>query len=194
MGEDGQAGSGAIDPARFDAGTYSVHAIHMVRTCQTNHMALSQMADNKANILMGMTFLLFSLSLSEVGRGDVRTSLVVLLVTSFVSSLLAMVAVMPKITSPHRPDEPEANLLFFGVFTGLDQEEFVDRLMARSQTDGQVLSTMLRDIHQNGSVLQHRKYRYLAYAFRTLRLGLILAFAVFLIESRVTLLGWLGGV
>ncbi len=181
-----------LDPERFNTLDVSPHAIHMVRTCQTNHLALSQMADHKANILMGLTIVLFTLSLSKTGVVELRASVFVLMFSAFVSSLLAMIAVMPRVSAPHAPDDPASNLLFFGVFTGLAQEDFVDRMMERSRTDGQVLSTMLRDVYQNGQVLQHRKYRYLAYAFQALRIGLVAALLVFLFEIRAHFLVYLG--
>ncbi|CCA91575.1 MULTISPECIES: Pycsar system effector family protein [unclassified Novosphingobium] len=169
----------------YDDRTYSVHAIHMVRTAMTNHAVLSQMADHKANILMGVTFLVFTLSVSAFGGGNYRVSLLILVLSAFLSALFAMAAVTPKVTPPKLSDDELDNLLFFGVFTGLPQEEFIDRAMQRAETDGRVLSTMLRDIYQNGVVLQRKKYRYLSYAFRTFRIGLVLAFAAFVLEAAV---------
>ncbi|MDE8651651.1 Pycsar system effector family protein [Novosphingobium album (ex Liu et al. 2023)] len=168
----------------YDEGTYSVHAVHLVRTAMTNHMALSQMADQKANILMGANFLVFTLAIGAFGGGHYRLSLLILAFTAFISAMLAMIAVVPKYAPPRLSDDANVNLLFFGVFTGFPQEEFVARVMPLLETDGRVLSTMLRDIYQNGMVLQHKKYRFLAYAFHAFRIGLVLAFAVFLFENR----------
>ena len=44
---------------------YSPYAVHMLRTAQVNTLALSQMADQKASILMGATFLVFSILVSQ---------------------------------------------------------------------------------------------------------------------------------
>ena len=46
----------------YDEGKYSVHAIHMVRSSMLVHMQLSQMADQKASLLMGATFVVFSIA------------------------------------------------------------------------------------------------------------------------------------
>ena len=45
-------GAGSAAAGR-SARTYSPHAIHLLRTAQINNLALSQMADQKASILMG---------------------------------------------------------------------------------------------------------------------------------------------
>lgn len=183
-------GAGRSVPAefRFDNTGYSVHAIHLVRTAMTNHMALSQMADQKANILLGANFLAFTLAVGQFGGGRYSVSLLVLAVTAFFSALLAIVAVVPKTATRIDLDRSDANLLFFGTYTTLAQEEWVERIMVRAETDGRVLSTMLRDIYQNGSVLAAKKYRYLGYAFNVFRIGLIVAFLLFLFENR-TLIG-----
>lgn len=189
-----QGPDGSETPAAADheGATYSANAIHMVRTALTNHVALSAMADRKANILMGVTFLVFTLSINAFSNGNYRLALLVLLLFAFLSALFAMAAVVPKTSPPKLTDDELDNLLFFGVFTGLEQEEFVERLMRRCETDELVLSTMLRDLYQNGTVLQRKKYRYLSLAFRTFRIGLILSLLVFVLENGTQILGFVG--
>ena len=66
------AGTAANDPAAAPAkpprpaATYSNHAIHLMRTAQMSTLKLSQMAAQKASILLGATFLVFSLSVSRL--------------------------------------------------------------------------------------------------------------------------------
>jgi hypothetical protein len=47
---------------------------------------------------------------------------------------------------------------------------------------------MLRDIYQNGQVLQRKKYRLLGYAYRIFLVGLTVTLITFLIESGERLL------
>ena len=42
---------------------------------------------------------------------------------------------------------------------------------------------MLHDIHQHGSMLLHRKYRFLGYAYRVFVAGLILTLIAFAAEK-----------
>ena len=76
---------------------FSENAIHIFRTAQINTLTLSQMADQKASILMGATFLVFSLSISRSLTGEMPNSLVLLALFSFLSSVCAVVAVVPAI-------------------------------------------------------------------------------------------------
>ncbi|MCX7676186.1 MAG: DUF5706 domain-containing protein [Alteraurantiacibacter sp.] len=171
---------------RYDGGSYSAHAVHMVRSSMLAHLQLSQMADQKASLLMGATFVVFSIAIGQAATGSYRLSLIVLALSAFISASLAVAAVVPKIlTKP--PSGGRENLLFFGVFTHMSEDDYIDAIMRASETDGRVLSTMARDIYQNGMVLHTKKYRLLGYAYRTFQIGLTLTFLLFLFESRDTL-------
>ena len=62
-------------------------------------------------------------------------------------------------------------MLFFGIFTRMGEEEFIDAVTARLQTTTRIYRTMARDIYQNGTVLQNKKYRLLGYAYRIFLVG-----------------------
>jgi hypothetical protein len=160
---------------------YSMHAIHLLRTAQLNNMTLSRMADQKASILMGATFVVFSLTVGRTVAGALSAPLIVLGVFAFASSLCAVAAVMPSVG--RLPADPKAaNRLFFGHFALLDEAEWTESILDELQTDEGTFRTMLHDIHEHGRTLLHRKYRYLGYAYRTFVIGLILTLAAFAIE------------
>ncbi len=46
------------------------------------------------------------------------------------------------------------NILFFGTFSRMAEEEFLDEVTARLRTEDSIYRTMARDIHQAGTVLQ----------------------------------------
>ena len=118
---------------------FSPDFIHLLRTTQQIQYQLSQMADQKANILM---------------------------------------AVLPSTKVPPKPDGP-ANLLFFGSFSQLSEEEFVARLLKTVEDHHSVFEAFAHDIYQNGRVLARKKYRLLSYAYRVLVLGLFGSFIAF---------------
>jgi len=168
--------SGTPDRAKL----FSANAIHLVRTVQNNTLMLSHMADNKASILMGATFVVFSIAVSQSFSGNLPWSLGILAVFAFASSLLAVLAVMPSTAKPKGPVTP--NPLFFGHFTSMDEDQWADDIVVRLQQDETVFRTMLHDIYQNGQVLQSRKYRYLGLAYRTFAVGLVATFAAYAAE------------
>ena len=75
------------------------------------------------------------------------------------------------------------NRLFFGTFTGMDEDEWTTSILAELRADETVFRMMLHDMYQNGQVLQHKKYRYLGYAYRLFMAGLTLTVIVFIAEN-----------
>ncbi len=160
---------------------YLSNGVQALRTAQRITLALSQMADQKASILMGATFLVFSLSVSRALDGHLPWSLAVLAVFAFLSAILAVLAVMPSLS---RSDgiESEPNLLFFGHFATMDEETWTLAVLERLKSDEALYRTMLHDMYQNGQVLFRRKYRYLGYAYRTFMVGLVMTLGAFAVE------------
>ncbi|MBK8631324.1 MAG: hypothetical protein IPN84_14345 [Sphingomonadales bacterium] len=147
------------------------NAIHLVRTTQQINVTLSQMADQKASILMGATFVVFTISVSQASRDGLTLALFVLIGFAFLSAMLAVFAIMPAV-KPQK--DAGTNILFFGYFTRMGEADYVERVLDNLESDEQIYRTMLRDVYQNGQVLQNKKYRFLGYAYRSFLLGLVL--------------------
>lgn len=161
--------------------------IYALRTTQQHHVQLSIMADNKANMLIGATFVVFTLAIGQSKAGDFSMSLLILAVTAFASAGLAAFAVMPAI-KPRAGDKP--NLLFFSAFSNLSEEEYIDKLLNKECVSSEATyHAMLRDIHQMGRVLERKKYRYLGWAYRVFMAGLTLSFIIYLFEQLVGPIG-----
>ena len=156
---------------------YPVNAAHMMRTAQLAQLQLSAMADAKASLLMGATFVIFTITIGQARTGAAPIPLLILGGAAFFSAVFAVLAVLP-ITSPRNP-AAEPNLLFFGVFSRMDEEDFIDEVTARLRTEDSIYRTMARDVHQAGTVLQNKKYRLLGYAYRIFLAGLVASFIAF---------------
>jgi hypothetical protein len=167
------------------APVFARDTVNALRTVQQLTLSLSQMADQKASILMGATFVVFSISISRALDGHLPWSLGLLALFCFLSALCAVLAVMPSL--PGEPPPPERrNLLFFGHFAPMGEEEWTSAMLDRLQSDETLYRTMLRDMYQNGQVLYRRKYKYLGYAYRVFVVGLVLTLASFVIELTIT--------
>jgi hypothetical protein len=155
---------------------YAPDAIHLIRTTQQMNLQLSAMADQKASILMGATFVIFTISLNQASRGNLDPALIVLGGTAFVAAMLAILAVIPAV-APRTGARP--NLLFFGSFTELAEEDYIERLVEGLGEEDEIIRRMARDIYQNGAVLRFKKYRYLRLAYLTFLIGLVATVVVF---------------
>ena len=163
------------------------NAIHLLRTAVQTNMQLSQMADQKANMLIGASMVIFTLSVAQLRSGALVWPVAVLAVGVFLAATCAILAVLPSV-GQSRGDVGEGdNLLFFGIFTSLSEAEFSDRMMALVSDDGALCRAMLRDMYQNGQVLQRRKYRWLGYAYRIFLTGVVTSFVTLVVDLA---LGW----
>jgi hypothetical protein len=160
------------------ARTFAPQAVNAARQTTIANMTLSQMADQKASILMGATFLVFTLTLGQVSKGGRAVGpLLVLGASAFVAACFAVSVVMPSVRANRGGGPP--NMMFFGVISQFDEEEYIERMLDNLANDESMYRMMFRDIWQNAQVLQHKKYRLLGYAYRSFLTGLIASAALF---------------
>ncbi|MEK6638742.1 MAG: Pycsar system effector family protein [Pseudomonadota bacterium] len=159
---------------------FSINAIHLVRTTQQINVTLSQMADQKASILMGATFVVFTIGVGQAARQALSVPLLILIAFSFLSALLAVFAIMPSVTPTKNGGN---NILFFGVFSRMTESDYTDEVMENLHDDEHIYRTMLRDVYQNGLVLQNKKYKYLGYAYRVFLAGMMLTLIALMFDQ-----------
>ena len=150
---------------------YPVNAAHMMRTAQLAQIQLSAMADHKASILMGATFVIFTITIGQARTSGAPLPLLILGGAAFFSAICAVLAVLP-MTKKRKP-KGEPNILFFGTFSQMGEDEFINTVTARLRTEDSIYRTMARDVYQAGCVLQNKKYRMLAWAYRIFLAGLV---------------------
>lgn len=157
---------------------------NMLVAAQAAHVQFSAMADSKASILMGASFVVFSLTLGEMQSTAISLPLLMLGFFSFTATVLSVLAVLPEIGG--KTKNGGRNLLFFGVFSRVDEQEFVDSVVGSMRSEERVYRMMARDLYQNGAVLERHKYRYLAHAYRVFLIGIVVTAAAFVGETLMT--------
>ncbi|WP_053093809.1 Pycsar system effector family protein [Rufibacter radiotolerans] len=156
----------------------------MFRITAANQMRLSDMADNKAHILLTINSIIVSILLSVLFRKlDTEPELIVpgilFLLTSLITMVLAILVTMPRIkkSSKNQPspnDGDKINLMFFGDFHSmslLEYENGIQDLMAKNKT---LYGSMIKDNYFLGKVLQ-KKYTSLRFAYMFFMVGFITA-------------------
>jgi hypothetical protein len=146
----------------------------MLRTMQQQHMQLSQMADTKASILITVSSIALTIALSRSGDPELRAALLTLAFTCLLSLVLAVIAVLPTFSK----QRGRRNLLFFGHFAEMTEEEFMTAMEQIMSADDAVYSALVRDVHNLGTYLFRKKYRFIRYAYIALISGFILAMFV----------------
>lgn len=162
----------------------------MFRVSFRNHMDLSSIADNKANIMLSINAIILSIALSSLipefadNPGLVLPTLGLLLVC-IVTIVFATLSTRPKISEGKftREDirQRKPNLLFFGNFHGMPLEEFDWGMREMMKSKDYLYGTMIKDFYSLGTVLA-RKYRYLRICYLVFMYGMIAVVAGFIVS------------
>src|SRR5213592_1050784 len=98
---------------------------NLLRTAQQHHVQLSVMADTKASILITISSIVLTIALSRSDDPRLRPALLTIAVSSLISLLLAIIAVLPTF---RRRRDTRPNFFFFGHFASMSEPEFMDEL------------------------------------------------------------------
>lgn len=159
------------------------------RIMASNHSALSQMADSKANILISVNSIILSIMISSLFEKlqtdpnlQIPVALIVLVcVTSIVFGILAT---RPTVSGGTFTREDIANkrtnLLFFGNFHNMSLQDYDWGMTEMLNDKNYMNNSMIKDNYFLGVVLA-KKYRYLRLAYNIFMYGLILVIIAFTI-------------
>jgi len=160
----------------------------MFRINAANQMRLSDMADNKAHILLTINSVLISVLISFIFRKLETESKLLLpalsfLITSLVTLVSAILVTRPKVNPAHFTAEDvnkrKVNLLFFGSFHSVKYEDYEAGMKEMIKDKDYLQSSMIRDNYNLGQVL-NRKYRKLRFAYGFFMFGFVISVISFL--------------
>ena len=161
----------------------------MFRSAYRVQMDLTALADNKANMMISINGIVMSIIIASVApKLDSNPWLllptVVLLIGNMVSMVFAVMAARPRVKSPALnppiPQKPGGNLLFFGTFANMREDDFVAAMSHLMEERMPVYETMMRNIYGIGTVL-FRKFVLLQLAYTSFMIALVLGVSSFLV-------------
>ncbi len=155
---------------------------YLMQSAQRHHMQLSQMADNKASMLITVSSLVLTVSISRLNDPELRLSIIVLTSFTLAALLMAILAVLPKYRPLRLTDTSKLptffNPIFFAHFSELPREQFFDLLGKTLRHDAGVYEVLANDLYSIGLYLARHKYRYLRFAYLFFLSGFISATAI----------------
>ncbi|QIK95304.1 hypothetical protein G7076_01320 [Sphingomonas sp. HDW15A] len=159
-----------------------VHNLLMAAN-QTN-MTLSEMADSKASILLGASFVVFSLSIGSIAEGKINFPMLVLTLFSFIATIFGVLTVRPNRMVKARVPIPgkKVNILFFGSYIDCPREEYVDEVMRVLSSEEETYRRLARDLWDHGHVLRDNKYRWLYWSFTFFLYGMVVTAVALIVQ------------
>jgi predicted metal-dependent HD superfamily phosphohydrolase len=161
----------------------------MFRTTSQNHLMLSQMADNKSNILITINSIILSVVVSVLVRKleenqNLIVPTIMLVAVCLSTTVFAILATRPNLSTGRftRDDikGKRTNLLFFGNFHAMNVDDY-EWSMKEMMKDGDYLyGSLIKDIYYLGIVLG-KKYKYLRIAYTIFMYGFVLSILSFII-------------
>lgn len=160
----------------------------LFRSAYRVQMDLTGLADNKANMMISINGIIISIIIAAVApKLDANPWLLIpstiFLLGTLVSIVYAIVAARPRVSSvPITLEDLEhsnGNILFFGDFANLSQDDFTAGMIDLIQDKSVVYETMIRNLYGLGSVLK-KKFALLKVAYTAFMIALVLGVTSFI--------------
>ena len=161
----------------------------LFRVTLKNHLALSDIADTKANILLSVNAIIISVALSNLipkldnaSNSHLIYPTLIFIIFSVISMILAVLATRPNITSGKfsKDDvkQKKVNLLFFGNFHKMSLPEYEWAIQELVKDNKFIYSSLTKDLYFLGLVL-HTKYKILRITYTIFIIGIVISVLAF---------------
>jgi hypothetical protein len=167
----------------------------LFRVTYRTQINLIRIADNKANMIMGINAMIITILMGIIssrmifteesinGSLNLAIPVVLIMLTSLFSALFAIRAAQPHLIMPKLNDSIEnkkTSLLFFENIWELPTEEYISKMETLLDSSEDIYQHMIIDIHNQAKVL-HRKYKLLRIAYSIFMYGYVTSILSFLI-------------
>lgn len=159
----------------------------MFRSSMTNHIRLSEMADQKAGLLVSVNAIIISIMTSlMVQQFTDNPSLLLptcfLVLVCLLTITFALLATKPSVKGKQNPPETpiKMDLLFFGSYTAIPLENYKIALKEMMSKDETLHESLIENIYAQGMVL-NRKYKLLSIAYTIFMFGFPLVLVSYLL-------------
>ena len=153
--------------------------IYVLRTSQQHHVMLGMIADQKANIILGSYLIFITVTQGILDKNELLSVPIWTLTIAYtLAAIFSLMVIMPRFQDKNKLGAKHGNLLFFGGFANLSQDEFITSLSGKLQSNQNAHEMLMQDIYQIGQVL-NKKYTNLRFSYGLLALGVLASFIVF---------------
>lgn len=161
----------------------------MLRLTSSNHLELSSMADQKANILISVNAIIISVILGLLFRKLQDEPYLIIpssifLLVSVATIVVSILATRPKLGGGTFNNEDvinrKTNLLFFGNFYKAPYEQYNEAMRTMMKDHNYLYGSLINDIYHLAVVLG-RKYKLIRLAYNIFMFGIVISVIAFAI-------------
>jgi len=163
---------------------------NILRINVNNQVRLTVMADQKANIMITVASIVFSVTVANLNNEVMKWPLLFFALGCTVSLLAAIFAIIPQTGYPKKPgtneidrDSPSFNPLFFGHFAHIPIEEYKEDYAETLMTDDRIYDALAGDIYGIGTTLMNNKYKWLRRSYMAFLVGMSGAITIFCVQT-----------
>ncbi len=155
----------------------------MFRTMLTNLVRLSNMADQKAGLMISVNSIIVSLVVSVLfnkltENRDLLFPTFLLLLVCLITIIYSILATRPTV---NKRIVNEADLLFFGHFSSFSLDDYVRSMQELVANETNLQNKMIGNIYAQGRVLE-KKYLYLKIAYTVFMVGFPLVVVAYILS------------
>ena len=163
---------------------------NILRINVTNQMRLTVRADQKANIMITVASIVFSVTVANLDNEVMKWPLLFFAFGCTISLLAAIFAIIPQTGYPKLPgsdeidrESPAFNPLFFGHFAHIPIEEYKEDYAETLMTDDRIYDALAGDIYGIGTTLMNNKYKWLRRSYMAFLVGMSGAITIFCVQT-----------
>jgi len=173
---------------------------NILRINVNNQVRLTVMADQKANIMITVASIVFSVTVANLNNEVMKWPLLFFAFGCTVSLLAAIFAIIPQTGYPKIPgtdeidrESPMFNPLFFGHFAHIPIDEYKEDYAETLMTDDRIYDALAGDIYGIGTTLMNNKYKWLRRSYMAFLVGMSGAIVIFCFQT-IGSADWIGNV
>ncbi|MEO8618900.1 MAG: Pycsar system effector family protein [Sphingomicrobium sp.] len=156
--------------------------INVLISAHAGNLELSNMADSKASILLGASFVVFGLSISDIAAGKASIPMIVLTLFSFVATVLGVLTVRPAQIKDWKVAPGKSNIMFFGSFSNVTKEQYVEQCVRVLADPEASIRAMASDIYDHGKLLKSDKFSWLYWSYTAFLWGMWITAGVVVVD------------
>jgi hypothetical protein len=157
--------------------------INVLISAHAGNLELSNMADSKASILLGASFVVFGMSISDVAAGKASLPMLVLTVFSFIATVLGVLTVRPARIKDWKVAPGKSNIMFFGSFTNVTRDQYIEQCVRVLADPEASIRAMAGDIYDHGKLLKSDKFSWLYWSYTAFLWGMWITAAVVVADT-----------